>query len=361
MARARLAAIAAMLIVLLGGPAGPAVVPRLAADPVAAVAWPPSSGLVVAEIVTGGASASDEYVELSNASAAPLDLAGLEVAYVTSSGATVTKKAGWTSTTIVEPGRHVLLANSLGVYAAAADVQYSGGLAGTGGAIVLRPTGGTAIDAIGWGDATNTFVEGHGGTRAGRRLVDRAPAGWRRRERPGHERQRRGPRGQRGARRPEPRRLAGARAGAEPDADGRADRESHATAAPTATPDAEPDARCRRRRRPRRRPRPRRRHPTATPARRRPRRRYPRRRRPRRRSRRRAEPDTDPDPVADARADGRAVADASTHGNPRTEPRPDADGHPGTDPDADRRADPVARGRRSPSRSRGSSPTRRRH
>ena len=43
MARARLAAIAAMLIVLLlGGPAGPAVVPRLAADPVAAVAWPPS-------------------------------------------------------------------------------------------------------------------------------------------------------------------------------------------------------------------------------------------------------------------------------------------------------------------------------
>ena len=110
MARARLAAIAAMLIVLLfRGAAGPAVVPPLAADPVAAVAWPPSSGLLVAEIVTGGASASDEYIELANASGAPLDLAGLEVAYVTSSGATVTKKAGWTATTIVGPGRHVLL------------------------------------------------------------------------------------------------------------------------------------------------------------------------------------------------------------------------------------------------------------
>jgi hypothetical protein len=161
MARARLAAIAAMLIVLLvHGSAGPAVMPRLAAEPVAAVAWPPSSGLLVAEIVTGGASASDEYIELTNASGASMDLAGLEVAYVTSSGATVTKKAGWTTTTIVQPGRHVLLANSVGVHAAAADVQYTGGLAATGGAIVLRPTGGTAIDAIGWGDATNTFVEG---------------------------------------------------------------------------------------------------------------------------------------------------------------------------------------------------------
>ena len=161
MARARLAAIAAMLIVLLlHGSAGPAVVPRLTADPVAAVAWPPSSGLLVAEIVTGGASASDEYIELANASGASIDLAGLEVAYVTSSGATVTKKAGWSTTTIVAPGRHVLLANSLGLHAASADVQYSGGLAATGGSIVLRPTGGTAIDAIGWGDATNGFVEG---------------------------------------------------------------------------------------------------------------------------------------------------------------------------------------------------------
>ena len=29
--------------------------------------WPPSSGLVLAEVVTGGASASDEYVEIANA------------------------------------------------------------------------------------------------------------------------------------------------------------------------------------------------------------------------------------------------------------------------------------------------------
>ena len=92
--------------------------------------------------------------------AVPVDLAGLEVAYVTSSGATVTRKVAWTASLLVEPGRRVLLANALGVYAAAADATYSGGLAATGGSIVLRPAGGVPVDAVGWGDALNSFVEG---------------------------------------------------------------------------------------------------------------------------------------------------------------------------------------------------------
>ena len=160
MARARLAASAAFLVVLLLGVAGPPAPREVALGSVAAVGWPPSSGLLVAEVVTGGASASDEYVELANAGPGPLDLAGLEVAYVTSSGATVTRKMSWTAGRIVEPGQHVLLANAAGVFAAGADATYSGGIAATGGALVLRPTGGSAIDAVGWGDAVNAFVEG---------------------------------------------------------------------------------------------------------------------------------------------------------------------------------------------------------
>src|SRR5436190_2146901 len=93
MARARLAASAAFLVVLLLAVAGPPAPREVALGSVAAVGWPPSSGLLVAEVVTGGASASDEYVEIANAGPSPLDLAGLEVAYVTSSGATVTRKA----------------------------------------------------------------------------------------------------------------------------------------------------------------------------------------------------------------------------------------------------------------------------
>ena len=129
------------------------------ADPAAAVAWPTST-LVVSEVQTGGASASDEFAEISNGGAVAVDLTGLELVYATSTGSTVTRKASWTTATILEPGRHLLVANGSGVHAGIADATYSGGFAATGGAIVLRPIGGEPIDAIGWGDASNSFVEG---------------------------------------------------------------------------------------------------------------------------------------------------------------------------------------------------------
>ena len=54
----------------------------------ATVAWPVST-LVVSEVQTGGSSASDEFVEIANQGAGPVDLIGLEVVYATSSGSTV--------------------------------------------------------------------------------------------------------------------------------------------------------------------------------------------------------------------------------------------------------------------------------
>ena len=51
--------------------------------------------LVVSEVMTGGASASDEFIELYNPTPATQPLEGLEVVYVTSTGATVTRKAAW--------------------------------------------------------------------------------------------------------------------------------------------------------------------------------------------------------------------------------------------------------------------------
>ncbi len=160
MARVRPAAYAALLLIVLVTATASAAIPPGLDDPLAVVGWPPSTSLVVAEVVTGGASASDEYVEVANAGSAPADLAGLEVVYATSSGATVTKKAAWTDSLILLPGQHLLLANSAGTYASIADGVYTTGLAATGGAIVLRQTGGAVVDAVGWGDATNAFVEG---------------------------------------------------------------------------------------------------------------------------------------------------------------------------------------------------------
>jgi lamin tail-like protein len=162
MHRARRAAVTALLFALLlsaSVPAGREIRPVGDIRPLAAVSWPVST-LVLSEVVTGGTSASDEFVELANQGPLAVDLAGLEVAYATSSGATITRKGTWSTTQLLEPGQRVLLANSLGSFAVVADLTYSGGLSASGGALVLRPVGGTAIDAIGWGDAVNAFVEG---------------------------------------------------------------------------------------------------------------------------------------------------------------------------------------------------------
>ena len=129
--------------------------------PVAALAeWPPSGGLVVAEVMTGGASASDEFVEVANAGSVVVDLGSVEVVYVTASGATTTRKAVFAGPLPLVPGAHALVANAAGIYAALADATYSGGLAADGGAIALRRGDGSVIDAVGWGTAANGYVEG---------------------------------------------------------------------------------------------------------------------------------------------------------------------------------------------------------
>ena len=124
-----------------------------------AVAWP-SRPCWSSEVQTGGASASDEFAEITNVGPSAVDLAGLELVYVTSTGGTVTRKASWCAPFLLEPGRHLFVANTSGVFAGLADATYSGGFAATGGAIVLRAIGGAPVDAVGWGDATNAFVEG---------------------------------------------------------------------------------------------------------------------------------------------------------------------------------------------------------
>jgi hypothetical protein len=117
--------------------------------------------IVVSEVMTGGASASDEFVELYNPSSVPLSMDGLELVYVTASGATVTRKALWGTGAEIGPGEHVLVANEAGVFAGIADVTYANGLAASGGSMAVRLVGATsAVDAVGWGTATSTWLEG---------------------------------------------------------------------------------------------------------------------------------------------------------------------------------------------------------
>ena len=164
------------LLVLAGLAFAPSARP-IDAVGAAAVGWPTST-LLVSEVVTGGTSASDEFLELVNAGAAAVDVAGLEVVYATSSGSTVTQKAHWTGSRPLEPGQHLLIANAAGSYATLGDATYTGGLAATGGAVALRVVGGETIDAMGWGDATNAFVEGTvAPAPAARSSLERLPGG----------------------------------------------------------------------------------------------------------------------------------------------------------------------------------------
>jgi hypothetical protein len=118
--------------------------------------------LVISEVMTGGASASDEFIELYNPGPGALPLEGLELMYVTATGATISRRADWSAgAPSVGPGEHVLVANSGGAFAPIADVVYASGLAATGGSVALRIQGASsAIDAVGWGTAASAWMEG---------------------------------------------------------------------------------------------------------------------------------------------------------------------------------------------------------
>jgi len=118
--------------------------------------------IVVSELVTGGTSANDELIELYNPSVVALPLEGLELVYVSATGATVSRRAAWDlGAPEMAPGSHVLVANELGTFASIADAVYASGMAATGGSVALRIQGAaTAIDAVGWGTAASTWLEG---------------------------------------------------------------------------------------------------------------------------------------------------------------------------------------------------------
>ncbi|HYM51922.1 MAG TPA: hypothetical protein VEW45_00370 [Candidatus Dormibacteraeota bacterium] len=136
--------------------------------------------LLLSELVTGGASASDEFVEIYNPAPVGLPTEGLELIYVSASGATITRKAAWPAGAAeVPPGGHLLIANEAGPYSTIADLTYANGLAATGGSLALRVLGATtAVDAVGWGSAANIWLESApAAAPAAGRSLERLPGG----------------------------------------------------------------------------------------------------------------------------------------------------------------------------------------
>jgi len=121
---------------------------------------PPSHGCpVVNEVMTGSAaSASEELIEILNPCGVSLDLAGARVLYQSASGATQRTLVTWEAGTVLGSGARLLLATSN--YGGPADGTFSSGLSGSGGGVAVADSDGLVVDGVGYGAATNAFVEG---------------------------------------------------------------------------------------------------------------------------------------------------------------------------------------------------------
>lgn len=130
-----------------------------------------SPHLVVSQFQTGGDGAgtfNDEFVELHNNGSAPVDLNGFRLVYRSASGSTDRTFASWSATTIVPAGGYYLIASNSYNGPATPNFIYDPtvcqcSMGASGGGLAIRSgaaDSGAVIDSVGWGSATNIFVEG---------------------------------------------------------------------------------------------------------------------------------------------------------------------------------------------------------
>jgi hypothetical protein len=119
----------------------------------------PSAGCpVVNELMTGGStSAGEEFVEVLNPCGHTVDLSGAKLVYRSAAGTSDLSLVLWTAGTVLPPGGRLVYGSA--TFAGPKDGELLAGLAATGGGVAVRdPLGGLA-DSVGYGTATNAFVE----------------------------------------------------------------------------------------------------------------------------------------------------------------------------------------------------------
>ena len=107
------------------------------------------------------ASATDEFVEIFNAGATPAVVGGYKLVYRSGAGTSDISLGTIPDGTMLAPGAFYLFGGSGYAGARAPDQTFSQGLAGTAGGVGLRDGGGKLLDSVGYGTATNAFVEAH--------------------------------------------------------------------------------------------------------------------------------------------------------------------------------------------------------
>lgn len=113
-----------------------------------------STTVVISELQTGSSeSASQEFVELYNASAEAVDVSGWKVQYKSAASENVGSSWSTKATLSATISAHGYLLIAPQTYLAGADVNMNAGLAASGGHVRLVDAGGTVIDLVGWGTA----------------------------------------------------------------------------------------------------------------------------------------------------------------------------------------------------------------
>ena len=123
-----------------------------------------STTLVISQFQTVGGSSEDEFIELHNVSNSAIDIDEYRLTYMSASGIVDVALVSWTESTIIPAGGYFLIASSPGYDGAVTpDITYadagSGRMAAAGGGIGLKDQVDTVIDSVGYGTATNAFVE----------------------------------------------------------------------------------------------------------------------------------------------------------------------------------------------------------
>jgi predicted extracellular nuclease len=138
-----------------------------AARPRAAAPLAVSTSVVISQFQVAGGTSADEFVELHNVSNSSFDLNGYRVVYRSAAGTNDVAITTWASSTVVPAGGYYLIAGSTGYTGGATpDITFANGTNGSfaaaGGGLAIRQGAantGTIIDSVGYGTATNAFVE----------------------------------------------------------------------------------------------------------------------------------------------------------------------------------------------------------
>lgn len=120
-----------------------------------------SATILVNEFSVGVEGAlGDEFVEIVNTGTAAADLSGWKLVYRSGAGTSDVSLGTLADGTMLAPGAFFLFGGSAYSGAHPADKSFSAGLASAAGGVAIKDADGNIVDSVGWGDATNAFVEG---------------------------------------------------------------------------------------------------------------------------------------------------------------------------------------------------------